>query len=639
MKLLIEINGQLPKVIDILSYNSNAVQLAVTAGSLVSAAIVGMDLPEGNLTLYVGTEPDIRATGSRTKNGVVFRYFVNSEWRGQFRLFQGVLGQSLMILACESGDCEVRILAQIPVYVENDKQAEKYDAMVRDLLSGRRPHFICDNFLWTMRWNHFSLSWREGYASYSDPEVELRATMRFLNRLQRPMRGVFAHPVVGLVKRSGDVRIARLRQVTLKVRRRIERKMMRTGCEDVGEVADLHVQASRPTLTYRHKAHRVIFGMLELLAGRIALIREKVKDRLVDVEANRDANILTLPEHTDAAKRKKDSIKADANERIVGLRRLLEDADSALGKIRQLKAHPLFLENGDALTVFDVDECAFNATPSYLRVYQLILGFCRTRFWWISDNAASRYRIPELSVSDAGESRLQKKYSVVYENWCYAKLIDAFMELGLDFVQGQEQRNRQGSYCEFKSGLSVLKIQHGGLLIKKKGIKASDMFRLRATYKNNATPDIFLFIEDFGAMRQKCIVIDAKSDSVVREHMIKTRCDYACIERRVAMGREEWRPVDQSWLFYSGEDVEEGNACIEVPPTPVTSKRAGDGTEEDVDDHSSDQYSWIGNKGFSGFPDPSDPVYHGHVRVNVLSVATRDVILDFVRGQISMLMC
>ena len=162
MKLMIEIDGQSPKVIDILSHDWNAVQLAVSAWDLVSATIIGSDLPEGNLSLYVGTEPDIRATGSRTKNGVVFRYFANSEWRGQFRLFQGVLGQSLMILACESEDCEVRILAQIPVYVENDKQAVKYDAMVRDLLSGRRPHFICDNFLWTMRRNHFSLSWCEG---------------------------------------------------------------------------------------------------------------------------------------------------------------------------------------------------------------------------------------------------------------------------------------------------------------------------------------------------------------------------------------------------------------------------------------------------------------------------------------------
>lgn len=449
---------------------------------------------------------------------------------------------------------------------------------------------------------------------------------------------MFAHPIVGLAKRVGEVRIARLRQVTLKVRRLIARKMLRTGCEDVGDLSDLHVQASRLTLTYRHKAHRVIFGMLELLSGRIAVIREKIQDRLLDAEADLNMNILHLVEHTDAAKRKKDNMKADANERIAGLRRLMKMADSALNKIQQWKAHHLFAENGDSLTVFDVDESAFNATLSYLRVYQLILGFCRTRFWWISDNTVSKYRIPKLSASNDGESRLQKKYSVVYENWCYAKLIDAFMELGLDFVQGQEQRNRQGSYCEFKRGLSVIKIQHGGLLIKKKGIKASDMFRLRAPYKNNATPDIFLFIEDFGAMRQKCIVIDAKSDSVVREHMIKTRCDYACIERRMAIGREEWRPVDQSWLFYSGEGVEEGNASIEVPPTSVTSKRVGDTTEEDVDDHSSDQYSWIGNKGFSGFPDPSDPVYHGHVRVNVLSVATRDVILDFVRGQVSMLM-
>lgn len=637
MKLMIEIDGQSPKVIDILSHDWNAVQLAVSAWDLVSATIIGSDLPEGNLSLYVGTEPDIRATGSRTKNGVVFRYFANSEWRGQFRLFQGVLGQSLMILACESEDCEVRILAQIPVYVENDKQAVKYDAMVRDLLSGRRPHFICDNFLWTMRRNHFSLSWCEGYASYNDPEVELRATMRFLNQLQRPLRGVFAHPIVGLAKRVGQVRIARLQQVNLKVRRLIVRKMLRTGCEDVGDLSDLHVQASRLTLTYRHKSHRVIFGMLELLSGRIAVIREKIQDRLLDAVADRDTNILHLVEHTDAAKRKKDNMKAGANERIAGLMRLMKMSDSALNKIQQWKAHHLFAENRDSLTVFDVDESAFNATLSYLRVYQLILGFCRTRFWWVSDNTVSKYRIPKLSVSNDGESRLQKKYSVVYENWCYAKLIDSFMELGLDFVQGQEQRNRQGSYCEFKIGLSVIRIQHGGLLIKKKGIKASDMFRLRAPYKNNATPDIFLFIEDFGAMRQKCIVIDAKSDSVVREHMIKTRCDYACIERRMAIGREEWQPIDQSWLFYSGEDVEEGNACIEVPPTPVTSKRAGDRAEEEVDDHSSDQYSWIGNKGFSGFPDPSDPVYHGHVRVNVLSVATRDVILDFVRGQVSML--
>lgn len=635
MKLELTINGT-PFLLDLAHDKAQLPELHVRSGDPVSAVLCGAEILRGRYCLSVGADPDVRATGFVADGSVTFKAFSDNRWDAEFRLFQGILGQSELVLSFDEDGLTNRRISSIPVYVDNKKQAAKYDEMVKELTSRNRPHFICDNFLWSMRRNKFSLDWEQGYASYRDPEVELRVTNRFLRQLQRPLLGVLMHPKVGLKRCQVIGSVPSVRKISAPIRKGLEKKFLRMGSATIDEISNQHVVTTKSIITYRDKAHRVICGMLQVLLGRYAAITSRLNEKYNQLIREKTIEVDALVEHTDAAKNKKISLEAQIKKRLEGVERLLESARMAEDRIRQLLSSRIMRENMDGLTVFDVEPAAFSATNSYHRLYGLFLNFCRTRFWWVSDNANRKYLLPRLVVSEDGESRLQRKYSVVYENWVYAKLVDAFVEAGMKFSVGEELTNREGSYCEFDQGNVLVRVCHGGIKVKKKHVGTNEFFRLKAAHKSSATPDLFIFVLNRRSGKSHWIVLDAKSDGIVRRHMVQTRCDYACIERRVTAGGDDWRSIEQSWLIYSGEDVRDGLAGIEVPPTSATPRYVGGMLgQDDYDDHSTDDYKWVIGRGIVGVPDSADPVYHGHVRVNVLSIKAQNVLLDFAIGQIS----
>ena len=254
-----------------------------------------------------------------------------------------------------------------------------------------------------------------------------------------------------------------------------------------------------------------------------------------------------------------------------------------------------------------------------------MLEFMRQRFWWVGDTDSEAWALPKFEMSDEGESLLQTKYSLVYENWCYARLIKAFKHIGFSLLNGGCLANKDGSYCMFeKDGLCVQLI-HGIHAEKRKPKNIQgDMFICEDQGTSLLTPDFALVFGLDGKADRQWMVLDAKSNARMRDHMINKRNQYAGGITYTTDGQNRVKPF-ACMLVWSGEN-KDMFPDVEMPLSHEDrySKGGGSGPTDD--------YSWRSDYGIEVGED-GYTTFHGHLRVNVKSAKMRQNIFDeFVDG-------
>ena len=610
--------------------------LKVRAWDIVKAKIC-LDKDEVALTeddevafvLQTGATPDVRAV-AEIESGKTHGVFLHKDKgkrkeSAEFKLFQGTFGGTgLFVLNRYDSHVPEWKLANIEVC--DEVKGKLYDGMVGDIMQMSLPQYVIDDFKWQMVRNKFSLKWRYGYTSYESVDVMLRILSRLIRQELEPNLCEIARAVqCEFVKRKRLMSLSRVHRVNGAVRRNVVRLMCHRSIESIDDIECGKVMAFTSEATTDIPAHAVIRTFLEqFVLRRLDIIEKDIKDRLQQAEKG-------MRSHRKGANSYKINKWAESKAEF-------ESCGRKLRLVRELRSRIIPFVTSSFLSVakhdcnvFDVDAGEFEATINYRRLYVAMLEYSRTCFSWTSEDSDERFRILQVDVSSRGETRLQKKYSIVYENWCYARMLTAMKDLGFslqDHRYHRYQADGAGTVCTYeKDGVSV-KVMHSIVVVPQEDCE----FYLTDQGLYQLTPDFSIVISVQGVTEDCWIVADAKSDDCLRSHMVEKRNDYA--SKILRYGK---RPM-ASVLFRSGDSNKESPfAGIELPPPPVDEwkKKGEDNLEEVKNDHSSDDYRW--GPGYGVVPGSNPAVtYHGHVRANISSTVGKygRIFEEFMDGMI-----
>ena len=620
--------------------SARSTYIKVSAHDAVQAEI---HLDKGELghdyIIQAGNQPDIRGftEGNPGKSVLRFAYWDRREGRDvkreAMKLFQGTIGGCLLVVReFDSTDhgCSSRIYPMAQVLVTDKDKSGLYDLMVAEILDMDLPHFCLDDLRGQMYKSRFTLSFREGYTSYEDQDVMLKAISNTVKDITPLLGAISLSPQEKFIKSSKRAPMPSLHRVDGYTRKALQKVFFRFCSENVSALNDVRVSQTRKVLSLDIHPHRVIKWYLEVLLSRC----NKIKNSFVEQVAECEKEVERFFRQASKA-REKDRMGlvaksgnqwAETKANVEGLRRKIASCSRIKASIRALMSMNIVQSTTFAMPIFCVVASEFTSNRFYSRLHRVMLEFMRQRFWWVGDMDSAVWTLPEFEMSDEGEPRLQAKYSLVYENWCYAQLVNAFKRIGFSLLSGGRLGNEDGSFCLFKKdGLSVQLIH--GIRAEKRNPKniQGEMFICDDQGTSLLTPDFALVFGRDGKVGKQWMVLDAKSNAGMMDHMIAKRNQYAGGITYTTNGQDRVKPF-ASMLVWSGEgkDMFPG---IEMPlPREYRYNSKGEGCGL-VDD-----YLWRGNYGIEVGED-GYPTFHGHLRVNVKSAKKRQNIFDeFVDG-------
>lgn len=566
----------------------------------------------GEYFLQMGNDPDIHAQvviapGEEKK----FHWHdrENNRDKELFSLFRGGLGTTdLLLIRSESGDRET--LAKVSV---EDKNKERfYNEMRADLFNKTLPHFIVDDYRGQMEKDRFSLEFNEGFVSCEDKDVMLEVLQKIIESIAPLLKCIAQSPVMCYETFSCRRPLSKISHLDRLTRHAIMRSPI--SFSEMRARND-RVFTSRKRVTTRMPVHAAIRAFLVRdVLQRLVSIRhgfEKVRAEEDEELKGRQAEIGKQKDEQTIISLKR--IICDKNGLLLRIDEKIKQVDTNKLKVLRLLRLPIFLGLRNEFSIYDLCPVDFMATEAYRKLYNKMVTFLQTRFWWVHDEALSgRGKMPQLKLDpDTGETRLQKKYSIVYEMWCYSRLIHAMIGLDYRLEEGQRIKAEDCSFVIFKKDHVKVELRHGIVSRKAKRGKRAEF-----TSDGKLTPDFAIIVYDTQKQKSKWIVADSKSDSSMKSHMVDKRNKYANIEKD-GIGK----PL-ASVLFWSGES--KGNSTeISFPPRRM-------GLEGD---HSKDDYEW--KEGYGIIQHEDLPPYHGDVRANVESdTDSISVFQEFMSGMI-----
>lgn len=639
VKLTIRENGGRPREVLLPSRGVLNAPLTVRVSNDISAEIVLEEGdPGGHYMLQVGNNPDIRAHVDVYERSVS-RLFTWSHYstdlrefihETSFRLFRGTMGTSLLYISCADGVRTAVPLCEVTVLLDGtDVRGDYYDEMVRYLLKNNLPHFVLNDFLWQMSRNRFSVGWKDGYSSTEDPGVMLRILGKVVKEMIPLVRSVALSAQMAFIRRRRRRILSQVTRVDSHLIRDAESVMRRSGVGELEDVSEAFVSETSRAATFETAAHAVICTFMRgFVLRRLEIIQRLLENKINQKKKSVDGFLANSNQGTKILNQ-----LADEKAYLESLNRKKGVVNSLIRIVRGMLSLPIFAGVRDDLTVFDIEDDVFSGNEAYRRLYKIMLDYWRTRFWWIGDLDNARWRLPKIELSrdaEKGETRLQFKYSVVYENWAYARLVLAMIASGYEIEKTLSEGVGVSGRVIFRNGTTHLTIVHGFTAWMKKKDKTSE-FEYVGGRANKKTPDFAIIVQSDEFDDFAWFVCDAKSDAALKRHMVDVRTEYATTLRR--LGKSPLASV----LIWSGES-NSGPASVECPPpalkTEVPNQVSAD-DEDGFNDHSGDDYVWRSDAGVIEGEHDAAP-YHLHVRANVDSVErSSDVFAEFLQGMIA----
>lgn len=554
-----------------------------------------------------------------------------------FPLFQSTMGRTYLRLFEMAYDEDgvisiVREVISFPIYIIPPKEKEnRYIKMIRDLKD--TPQFFLDDFRGQMQLNCFSTNWDDGYSSHDDASIELEAVERVLDALQKPLEDICRAPktkyAFGLRRTCAD----RIGRCSSRDERRIERlKDLGGGVERVAlrsKFVDYDVNAHSAV---RHFLRRLVWRCDDILLAFTASCEKLISEirELKDLYSDNQRDPACAA--SIHSKQRQIEVFRDKIRRAHCVRARAIDCQN-LSVLRSAKR---------SIRIFDVPRTAFTGSVGYEKAYETILEFERRRFWWVGQKS-SFYKTPRLSLANesARESRWARKYSMVYEFWCYQRMLKALTTIGFTCVNGEWLSPEDGSQCVFRRGELEIKIIHGFSAKDKSKADVNSEFWLDpdampskgkdeiVETARERTPDFAIVFKNLSTRKTKWIVADAKShDRMNLKQIIFKREKYLrFVKHRVDIGCIGFEDAAQSWMIYAGED--ESSPCgIECPPLPSEWLKKGE-----FDPNACDSgYTFTAKEGIVRTKEGDLP--RGHLHVNVGSLGTDNSIFeDFFSGE------
>lgn len=579
--------------------------------------------------IQTGARPDVRAVAEiesgKTSGAFLYKHKDKGKRKesNKFKLFQGTVGGTGLFVF-NRYDSHVPEWKLTNIEVCDEVKGKLYDGMVGDILQMSLPHYVIDEFRWQMVRNKFSLRWRYGYTSYESEDVMLRILGRLIRRELEPnLREIARALQCKFIKRERLMPLSRVHRVNGVIRRNVVRLMSRRSIESIDDIESGKVLALASEATTDIPAHEVIRTFLEqFVLYRLDIIEKSITSRLQKTKKD-------MQSYRNDATPYKINKWAEAKAEFESCGRKLRLVDELRSRVIPFLTSTFLSAAKHDCDVFNVDAGEFEATINYRRLYVAMLEYSRTCFWWTSDDSNKRTRIPQVQLSCQGETRLQTKYSIVYENWCYARMLSAMNNLGFVLQENRngEQANGEGAVCIYKKNGTTVKVMHGIVALTKEDCE----FYLTDQGRHQLTPDFAIVISAQGVNNDCWIVADAKSYGRLDGETVDKRNGYA--SKILRHGKIPMASV----LFRSGDsDNDLPFAEIEMPPPPVEEWAETDehNPEEVKNDHSSDDYRWRSGYGVVPGSKPAT-TYHGHVRANISTLGTSGRIFEeFMDGMI-----
>ena len=612
---------------------------------LVEAKLTGDFNRNYEYRLQVGKEPDVVAKakmGNGSDNGAIFYETRNEESR--FDLFRYVMTKSWLKLIELTYDENRKpiILREVfsePVYViPPDDKIRRLKQMMEDM-SHDAPQFFLNYITWQMALCGFRTIWEEGYTSHCDAKMELDAVSKVLDKLRGPFDCINKAPKksFGIVYRK--LTEERIRRCRGRVARKLE--LVSGGSQGTNRII-----AAVKIVNHKVAAHAVMKEFFALLMRRCDDIQSyfigQVNQLKKDIKAYQGL-------YKNRENRAYQGVTFEIETKLKTYEEYIRESDSVKARAERYYRADLFNDVSKALRIFDVNRTVFSGNVGYELAYDIILEFERRRHHWSWARYSNKYKTPNLLVdadktSDI-ESKLVRKYSMVYEFWCYYRLIKASEKIAT-FVAGQELSSADGSRCVFRKGDIELVIVHGFSAKVNATDNASSEFLLTnghfvdkktkqviKEYAKERTPDFALIFTNVKSekteVKTKWIVADAKSHECMDyKQIIAKRENYLKYLRRNVPSRQrqnEWQPASQGWMFYAGEDSD--SPCgVECPPLEFADMNGEEPQAGSID------YTFSPERGIDRENGGDKP--RGHVHANIDSLGNDNKPFeDFIKGE------
>ena len=537
--------------------------LQVDPYATVKATIVG-NFGGGDNSYFVleaGLHPDVCFSSRSIAKGDVEIKLENWDSKDRQNLFAQVFGPSLLTLRYwenfTGDDHNSRAVLQVPIngYIPEEKES-LYNSLRQYLQQYDNGRFLLETLRGQIT-EKYDLLFVPGFSSNDDPLLHLEYIKGLVNKpFTQHLEGIIRSPVTSF--RQGMIcgKASTFRRLT---KRNIE-KASTIGWDNCNIVEKL----SQPSFVCG--CNNVVSTFLYKLVCRLAAIRRALERRITELESTykdeRQRIQKALKKQPNAVPKKYAIPRAESDKEI--LVKHITECEQLSESLARFLSYPVFAYSTSRREViFRIPYSDFSRTNNYQHIYHAIWEYERTSFYWTGDPSAF-FQLPAYYYSENGENHWVKKYSMMYEYWCYLRLHDTFLSLGFSTLDHPGVSPMQRSIFKSEKKPLHIYLYHD--------VRDDPKYRspnyLSPVPKNKQTPDFAIIFENLVTRKVSLLILDAKSNAsrLTGKQLTET------IEKYVSIDIGKKRPADlvlsQCWFVFSGE-VEEKEIpqhFIETPP-------------------------------------------------------------------------
>ena len=604
--------------------------LQVAPYYLVEATIVGSFQGGNNpyFELSAGFDPDVRFVSGLIQNGdtcIPLRDPIsNPNDKPKLNLFQQVYGPSLLTLRywddIEGDDHNSIVVFQVRIFGSIPREKRfLYESLQQYLLDYSNGQFLLDA-LRGQRTESFELLFMPGFTDDSDSLVHLECIKELVNK-------AFLHHLDGVVRRP----FMTIRQIPSICKASKVRKLSPKNYEIVADRGQdsCSVLESTNQPSFTCGCNDVIATFLNKLVIRLSSIQRDLVNQRNKLEGRyRDAHRILInskKSKTNAIPNVFDFPLVESDKEILTAR--TRECETISTVLKRYLTHAVFAyAPSRQAIVFNVPFSEFSRTKDYRFLYEAIRKYETTRFYWTGDDSPF-YRLPAFRYSETGKDYWIRKYSIMYEHWCYLRIHDTLSNLG--FFTKDHPKIAPMSYSVFdKNGLHVYLFHD----VRPQSIPPT----IPKPILQKFTPDFGIVFEKNG--KYALLVLDSKSNAKRPTYLAKTLGKY--ISAGLGRSLTQSLVMVQCWIILSGEDEDPSRPFIE---TPLKKEEYSDLSESVYD--SRNEFSWC-NGGFqlaqslSNDPNQDVPRYVGYLRTHIRrieDVCETDHFVDFLSAQVQLM--
>lgn len=588
--------------------------LQVDPYAIVKATIVG-DFGGGDnsyFDLVAGLDPDIQFSSRSIARGDVEIRLENWDSKERQNLFAQVFGPSLLTLRYwenfAGDDHNSRPVLQVPVngYIPDEKKS-LYTYLRQYLQQYDNGRFLLETLRGQIQ-EKYDLLFVPGFSSNDDPLVHLGYIKGLVNKpFSQHLEGIIRSPVTSF--RQGVIcgKASTFRRLT---KRNVEK------AESVGwDNCNIVEKLSKPS--FLCGCNNVVSTFLYKLVCRLAAIRRALERRITELESTykdeRGRIQKTLKKQPNAVPKKYAIPRAESDKEM--LMKYITECDQLSETLAMFLSYPVFAYSPSRREViFRVPYSDFSRTNNYQHIYHSIWEYERTSFYWIGDTSTF-FQLPAYCYSAKGTNCWVKKYSMMYEYWCYLRIHDVFSNFGFDTHDHPGVSPMQCSVFESKKQSLRIYLYHD----VKDGSRYRSPNHLSPRSNNNKTPDFAIIFENSKTSKASILILDSKADaSRLNGKRLKETIEKYC---NVDIGKK--RSADlvlrQCWFIFSGEAEEKTIPQHFIETPPAMPQALWMSLPSSITDFS-DFFSWS-NGGFHinlpAFDYDETPTFVGHLRSHV----------------------